>query len=167
MKKSKPRPGAKRKAQAALKNPEQVQTEARRNALRLIRNGAIGAAVLGGAGVFSVNAVRATVAQQDLAQVGNGTPAIVQIHDPSCSLCTELQRQTRRALRGFDEGAVNYLVANIQTEAGSAFAARHGAGHVTLLLFDGDGRRADTLEGVRQRDELRPIFEAHLARTGS
>lgn len=134
----------------------------RRKTLALIRNGGIAAAMLGGVGLFSVNAVRATIAEQDLSKIGNGTPAIVQIHDPSCAMCTELQRETRKALRSFDDSQVNYLVANIHSEDGSALAARHRAQHVTLLLFDGDGQVRQVLEGVRQRDELQAHFEAHL-----
>ena len=136
----------------------------RRDTLRLLRNGALAAAALGGVGVFSVNAVRATAREQDLGRIGNGIPAIVQIHDPSCSLCTELQRQTRRALRAFDEEEVGYLVANINGNDGAALAARYGVGHVTLLLFDGGGEMRQVLHGVRREDELRRHFEAHLAR---
>ncbi|MEM1066658.1 MAG: hypothetical protein AAGJ74_14250, partial [Pseudomonadota bacterium] len=83
---------------------EIAPSESRRNTLKLLRNGGIAALVLGGAGVVSVNAVRATIAEQDLTRIGNGTPAIVQIHDPTCAMCTELQRETRKALRGFEKG---------------------------------------------------------------
>ncbi|MEL6800131.1 MAG: hypothetical protein AAFO80_09655 [Pseudomonadota bacterium] len=138
----------------------------RRKMLALIRNGAIGAVVLGGAGVFSVNAVRATISEQDLSKIGNGIPAIVQIHDPSCAMCTELQRETRKALRAFDDSEFTYLVANIHSEDGSALAARHRAQHVTLLLFDGEGQVRQVLEGVRPRDELQAHFEAHIAGGG-
>ncbi|MEL6645935.1 MAG: hypothetical protein AAFQ79_18535 [Pseudomonadota bacterium] len=154
---------ARAKARKSQKPQEVAPASAdRRKTLTLIRNGAIGAVVLGGAGVFSVNAVRATVAEQDLTKIGNGTPSIVQIHDPTCAMCTELQRETRKALRAFDKDAVNYLVANIHSDEGSAFAARHRVQHVTLVLLDGDGQVRQILEGVRQRDELRAHFAAHL-----
>jgi len=90
-----------------------------------------GASVVAGIGLFSVNAVQATVAEHDLTRVGTGTPTIVQIHDPQCSLCTALQRETRRALRDLPEGALTYLIANIRNEDGAAFANRHGQPHVT------------------------------------
>lgn len=156
----------KRKARArpARKPADQVATsEGRRNTLKLLRNGGIAALALGGAGVFSVNAVRATIAEQDLTRIGNGTPAIVQIHDPTCALCTELQRETRKALRGFERGTVNYLVANIHSEEGGAFARAHGVGHVTLLLLDGQGAVQSVLEGVRRQDELESHFAALLS----
>ena len=161
MKKSgKQRSKAQRKSKPA---PEAAADTGRRNTLKLLRNGGIAAVVLGGAGVFSVNAVRATISEQDLTKIGNGTPAIVQIHAPTCSMCTELQRETRKALRAFDGGQVNYLVANIHSEDGSALAARHRVQHVTLVLFDGDGQVRQVLEGVRARDELQAHFEAHIA----
>ena len=155
---------ARAKARKAQKSHDAPPTSRdRRRTLALLRNGAIGAVVLGGAGVFSVNAVRATIAEQDLSKIGNGIPAIVQIHDPSCAMCTELQRETRKALRAFDDSQVTYLVANIHSEDGSALAARHRAQHVTLLLFDGAGQVRQVLEGVRPRDELLAHFEAHIA----
>ncbi|MEM9975401.1 MAG: hypothetical protein AAF771_14575 [Pseudomonadota bacterium] len=141
---------------------ETAPSESRRNTLKLLRNGGIAALVLGGAGVVSVNAVRATIAEQDLTRIGNGTPAIVQIHDPTCAMCTELQRETRKALRGFEKGAVNYLVANIHSDEGGAFARAHGVGHVTLLLVDREGAVREVLEGVRRRDELERHFAALL-----
>ncbi len=163
MKKSKSR----NKAQSTRSKRDQTSvpevSKDRRATLRLLRNGIIGVAVVGGAGVFSVNAVRATISEQDLTRIGNGIPTIVQVHDPSCSMCTELQRETRRALRSFDDGTLNYLVSNITTAEGNAFAAQQGVGHVTLLLFDGAGRRVQVLEGVRRRDELEALFRTHLA----
>ncbi len=145
--------------------PKPVEQPTRRRTLTLLRNGAIGAAVLGGAGLFSVRAVRATIREQDLTRLGSGTPTIVQIHDPNCPSCTELQRNARRALRKFEGDEITYLVANIKTDEGSAFAARFGARHVTLLLFDGRGRLRDTLEGVRSRQELEQHFQSLAGRS--
>lgn len=123
-----------------------------------------GAAIVGGVGVFSVNAVQATVAEHDLTRVGTGTPTVVQIHDPQCSLCTALQRETRRALKGVPEDALTYLIANIRNEDGAAFANRHGQPHVTLLLLDGSGQVQEVINGVQDADILRRAFERHIAR---
>ncbi|MEP4199126.1 MAG: thioredoxin family protein [Aliishimia sp.] len=132
----------------------------RRDTLKLMRNGALGAVVLGGAGWFSVSAVRATAAEIDLTRVGQGTPSIVQIHDPSCPLCTRLQRETRAALEGFGDDEIVYLVANINGDEGRSFAAKYGVPHVTLLLFNGAGELQQELRGVRDSKDLRPIFES-------
>ncbi|MEM7213577.1 MAG: hypothetical protein AAF479_17120, partial [Pseudomonadota bacterium] len=57
-----------------------------------------------------------------------------------------------------------YLVANIATPEGRAFADKHGVGHVTLLLLDGRGRVRDVIQGQRTWDALVPSFKAHLDR---
>ena len=115
MKKKRNRPAQK----SAQKKKAAAQVEApdasRRDVLRLARNGSIGAVALAGAGWWVVSGVRATAYEHDLTRVGQGTPSIVQIHDPKCALCTELQRETRKALKAFDEDDILYLVASILT----------------------------------------------------
>ncbi len=152
---------AKRRKQA---HTSRDQTPTRRSLLQksLLLGG--GAAIVGGLGLFSVNAVQATVAEQDLTRIGQGKPVIVQIHDPQCALCTALQRETRRALRALPDEALTYLVANIRNEEGAAFANRHGQPHVTLLLMDGDGAVQEVITGVQDSAVLLDAFRAHLAR---
>ena len=85
----------------------------RRDFLRRARNGAlVGAGVLGG-GWYLVEDVNAHRREHDLARIGNGIPTVVQIHDPECPRCRALQKETRRALEGFEPGEIQYLVANI------------------------------------------------------
>ncbi|KMW58334.1 hypothetical protein AIOL_003307 [Candidatus Rhodobacter oscarellae] len=134
----------------------------RRGVLRLARNGAIAAAVLGGGGIIGARSVMATIAEHDLTRVGQGKPSVVQIHDPGCATCNALRREARRALSGFEECAMVYLVANIKTEKGQVFAARYNVPHVTLLVFNADGELVETLRGMRRRAELRAILAAHL-----
>lgn len=159
MKKSQRKTQARKKAQA-------VQTAATPPTRRsvLTKFGIGGAAFVGvaGAGFWTVNSFRAHAAEHDLSRIGQGQPAIVQVHDPSCALCTELQRQTRRALRSSYGTEPLYLVANINTEEGQAFQATHAVPHVTLVLLDGDGNVLDVLRGVRQQDELSEIFTQHF-----
>lgn len=157
MKKSrKPRTANKKARQA----PEPDQ--ARRRLLRHLRNAAIAIPVATVAGVFSVRSVQATICEGDLTKIGKGRPTIVQIHDPSCSLCIALQKQTRRALKPFDGDQFDYLVANINTIQGSTLAMRYGVPHVTLLLFDGQGTMVEVVRGPADANDLRPIFAAHL-----
>jgi len=125
----------------------------------------VSAGIVGAIGLFSVNAVQATVAEHDLSRIGNGTPAVVQIHDPQCTLCTQLQRETRKALRALPDGAITYLIANIRNTEGAAFANRHGQPHVTLLLFDGQGKVYSVINGVTDSAELEEAFQRHLTRT--
>ena len=144
----------------------EVRDENRRKFLRLARNAAIALPVLAGATVFSVQSVQATICEADLAKIGKGRPAVVQVHDPNCALCQQLQRQTRKALKSFDDEAVRFLVADINTAQGSAFAARYGVPHVTLLLFDGAGEMVQIVRGPSDADRLRDVIGTHLAAHG-
>jgi len=131
----------------------------RRRALLLLRNGGIGAVAVAGAGVLGTRSVMATIAEHDLTRVGNeGKPTVVQIHDPNCPTCRSLQRESRKALSQLEECAVVYLVANIATQDGAAFAGRYNVPHVTLLLFDENGELQSTLRGMRERDVLENDF---------
>ena len=75
----------------------------------------LGAAVVGGGSWFFVEEVRATIRETDLSLIGNGVPAIVQIHDPQCPLCVTLQRESRDALCEIEGSQLQLLVANIRT----------------------------------------------------
>jgi hypothetical protein len=87
----------------------------------------------------------------------------VQVHDPQCTSCQELQRETRAALKTFDDDELDYVVANIKSTEGAAFANSYGAPHITLLLFDGEGELRSTLNGIRPRDELEGAFARLVA----
>lgn len=120
-----------------------------------------GAAVLGGAALFARD-FKAKVKEQDLSVIGSGKPTIVQIHDPQCSMCTALQKQTRRALRAFDDEDVYYRVANIQTDVGAVFQQTVGQPHVTLMLYNRNGRHVHTINGVVPAAELTEAFSKYL-----
>jgi len=134
----------------------------RRKTLKLFRNGIIGAGLLAGGGFFAVGSVRKTMAEFDLSRIGQGAPSVVQIHDPNCSLCQVLQKQTRRALRAFEEDEITFLVANITTPEGQNLATIHGVGHVTLLLFDEAGQRIAVSQGVQSKQDLETLFRAEF-----
>lgn len=118
-----------------------------------------GAAIVGIGGWYFAGRVMAGIDEADLSKLGNGRPAIVQIHDPQCPSCRALQRQARLALEAFAEDDFEYLVANIATPEGRAFADRHGVGHVTLMLFDHRGRVRDVIQGQRTSEALVPAFK--------
>lgn len=125
------------------------------------------AAVMGGGGWYLVQDVSATHREHDLSRIGNGTPAVVQIHDPQCPTCRALQRETRAALSDFEDGELQYLVANIRSAEGRQLAAAHNVGHVTLLLFDADGERRQVLVGSNTSEYLKAVFRRHIAQQGS
>jgi len=137
----------------------------RRDFFVKIRNDVIAAAVVGVAGWYLVDEVRATIQGGDLTRIGNGIPTIVQIHDPQCPKCVALQQETRDALSNFEDGKLQYLVANIRTVEGKMLATSHGVGHVTLLLFDRQGRKLNTLVGSNTSRYLTEMFRGHLSRS--
>jgi len=139
-----------------------LEAPTRRDFLATVRNGVIAAAVVGVAGWYLVAEVRATIQEGDLTRIGNGTPTIVQIHDPQCPKCVALQKETRDALSNFEDGELQYLVANIRTVEGKMLATAHRVAHVTLLLFDGQGRKRNTLTGPNSSRYLTEVFRNHL-----
>lgn len=139
----------------------------RRDFMENMGYGALGLAVVGGGSWFFVEEVRATMRESDLTLIGNGIPSVVQIHDPQCSQCAALQRESREALCEMQgSGQLQFLVADIRTSKGRQFAAAHNVGHVTLLLFDANGRRRGVLSGPNTSDTLTGVFERHLERYG-
>ncbi|MFT7060593.1 MAG: thioredoxin-like negative regulator of GroEL [Pseudorhodobacter sp.] len=132
-----------------------------------LRNAAIALPVFAATGFFSVRYVQAKVNEADLTRIGQGTPTVVQIHDPQCVLCRTLQRQTRSALKAFEKDAVTFLVANIKTDDGRVLAAKYNVPHVTLLLFDAKGEMMQIVRGPSDTDSLRTILEAHVMKYGS
>ena len=148
-----------KKAQAADAMPGPVSR--RETMARLAWFGVGGAAVLGVGGAVAMD-FRNKMAEGDLSRIGLGVPTVVQIHDPACALCRDLQREARAAMKRFDEGELLYLVANIQALDGADFQARMGLPNVSLVMLDGDGNRAGHVQGVTPRAELEQIFRTRL-----
>ncbi len=165
MKKTAKRRGGDRHRTSVKSQAGDGKALSRRFLLRRAGYGLVGAMTLGGAGTWGVNHVQTIRTEHDLSIIGQGVPVVVQVHDPQCPICNALQSQTRKALRNFSDQNVHYRIANIRTPEGTAFAAKHGVPHVTLLLFDAEGRLRDTLQGPHQAEELRPAF-ARLVRHG-
>ncbi|MEP1536890.1 MAG: thioredoxin family protein [Paracoccaceae bacterium] len=155
------------KKKQSNQTPAAAPKKTRRDVLRMAPVGILGAAVLGGAGYLGIGAVRAGAAEYDLDRIGTGKPAIVQIHDPQCPVCTALQKEVRKALKDMDEEGLVYLVANIRTTAGKQLAQKHRVPHVTLLLFDGDGNLQEVLRGMQNKDALFQQFQAHFKEYGA
>lgn len=80
------------------------------------------------------------MADEDLSRIGDDNPTLVQIHDPQCSQCLGLQRETRASMRKFGDGEFEYALANIHQSSGRAFTAKHGGPNVSLMIFDGNGK---------------------------
>ena len=94
----------------------------------------------------------------DLSVIGNGTPTVVQIHDHNCQLCRQLKSNLDNVKTDFTE-EIQFKTANILAKKGANFAQKHDVAHVTLLFFNGQGKRVNTLQGVSSKDEIRTALE--------
>ncbi len=97
-------------------------------------------------------------AESDLSVIGNGTPVAVQIHDHSCPLCQRLKANAESALAQMDAPPA-WRIVDINTKKGADFANQHNVSHVTILLFDAQGQRQETIQGVTGVNALRDSFE--------
>lgn len=140
--------------QSVRQSTSRRTTFGRRTFLKDIAFYKIGAGLIGGGGWYIVSDVQANISERDFALLGNGIPTVVQIHDPQCPRCRSLQRETRKAISQFEDGTIQYLVANIRHHRGRRLATMHDVGHITLLLFDGSGRRRGILAGERKSHDL-------------
>jgi thioredoxin-like negative regulator of GroEL len=96
--------------------------------------------------------------EYDLSVIGNGTPTVVQIHDHNCRLCRQLKSNLDDVKKDFT-GDIQFKTANILVKKGAGFARQHQVAHVTLLFFNKQGQRTDTLQGVSSKDEIRSALE--------
>jgi hypothetical protein len=80
----------------------------------------------------------------DLTRVGAGTPTLVLMHDLGFVAGGEVMERMNH-LRADYAGRVDFLVANLKTPTGAAFAQRHGVRDGTVLLFSADGRPTGVL----------------------
>jgi hypothetical protein len=55
---------------------------------------------------------------------------------------------------------VAFVLADLNTPEGQAFASRHGVGNTTLVLLDRGGSRLETLTGIQEEDMLRRRIRA-------
>lgn len=158
---------ARKKQQAAQVESETPKGFTRRGLLRGFGFSALGVLALGGAGYAGKGMVQQYSREHDLSQIGKEKPVVVQVHDPQCSICSALQRETRKALKDLGEGDMVYVIADITQTAGQVFSRRHNVPHVTLVLFDGQGEAMEVLSGMRQRADLLKVFKAHFAKHGA
>lgn len=118
--------------------------------------------VLAGAAVTIFN--RRAEAVRDLAAVGRGVPAVVQVHDNTCPVCTELRSTIARFEGEFSDEELLIRVADIHTDEGLEFAARYTAARrATLLFIDGEGNLVAEQQGAQEAAVLRRNFDRHAA----
>jgi hypothetical protein len=63
-------------------------------------------------------------------------------------------------LRPEFRGQVAFVLADLSTPEGLAFANRHGVGNTTLVFLDATAKRIETLVGVQDAEALRGRIRA-------
>lgn len=153
--------GISRQAEARKREEKALRAEKRRRG-RFLRRGALAllVALLGGGVIFALNQRANEV--YDLSPIGRGTPAVVQVHDITCPVCTELRGNVERIENDFADNDLLIRVADVDDEAGVAFAASYtDARRATLLFLDGDGELVREHQGALTVGELRELFSLH------
>jgi hypothetical protein len=146
----------------ARKREEKAQRAQKRRRARILRSAALALliALVGGGVLYALNQRANEV--YDLSRIGRGTPAVVQVHDITCPVCTELRGNVERIQDEFADNDLLIRVADVDDEAGVAFAARYtDARRATLLFLDGDGELVQEYQGALSTGELRELFSLH------
>lgn len=134
-------------------NANQLTDFSRRNALKIGLG--LGTVVLGAGALHAYDTKNKGV--YDLSTLGQGTPTIVQIHDPGCPTCRRLKSIVTNALSGHEQ--IDFKLANIKTKEGKALQNKYDVPHVTLLFFDARGEHVHTTRGLQTKTELKAVIE--------
>ena len=95
--------------------------------------------------------------EYDLSRIGTGQPAVVQVHDPTCVACRQLQRTVASLQKEF-RSDFDFLIADLSRPEGQAFANQQRVRSVTLVFFAEDGQRLGELEGPQELEFLRQVL---------
>lgn len=91
---------------------------------------------------------------QDLSGIGQGTNALVLVHDGNILQSADTM-VAMNAVRDDFEERVAFIVADINTPEGKRFADRHGFGPAALAFFAANGDRLQLLYSEQSRESLR------------
>lgn len=146
----------------AIRKRAEKASRARQRRRRKVWLSALVVVAAGGGTLFALNQRDGDI--YDLSAVGNGTPAVVQVHDVTCPICTELRAQIETIQDEYDEGQLVIRIADVRDDAAVQFAAQYTtARRATLLFFDGDGTLVGTTSGAQSVAALRRAFDSHAS----
>ncbi|NBB90268.1 MAG: hypothetical protein GVY23_03560 [Spirochaetes bacterium] len=161
-KSSKPRHGS--PDTQARKREEKARRERRRRRHRVLWIAAILAVVAaaGGWGLYAYNQGEERI--RDLTAVGLGVPAVVQVHDATCPVCSELRANVESIEGDYSDDELLIRIADVHTDKGAAFASRHTmARRATLLFLNGEGELVDVRSGAIPSEDLKLLFSRHIS----
>ena len=156
---------ARSRNQAAAAERKRVRKvhNARRRARKTVLLVTVAAAVAIAVSATAIlTAHQASRQRYDLTAIGQGIPAIVQVHDTDCPVCVELRRNISQIENDLDEQDILLRVADVNTDAGLEFASRFTQHRrVTLLYFDPAGNLVDVQTGLQDPETLLSSFREH------
>ena len=91
---------------------------------------------------------------RDLTQIGKGKNVVVQVHDHNLVGSIDLM-ETLNKVRPEYAASVEFVVADLLTPEGQAFATKHNANSVTLIFFAPDGTQRGAIQGAQDPSSLR------------
>ena len=141
-------------------SPQSVMSSVKSVSRRNWILGGVGAVVAAG----SAKALHAwdvkTKTEHDLTVVGQGKPAVVQIHNTTCPVCRRLKSALSAALG--DRTDVQYRIADMGKPAGRAMAEKYNTPQTTLLFFDAEGQQRHSHTGLLDADEITAMTDSFL-----
>lgn len=90
---------------------------------------------------------------RDLSQIGKAGNVVVQIHDHN-QVSSQLLMDQINNVRSDYEGRVTFLVADVYTEEGKAFADKQDFHSAALVFFAPNGEKLTTLYGQQDAETL-------------
>ena len=153
----------KRQNKPATKVSRQPVTKKPRTRRHFGRSGIVAIILLSVTGMGIAAYKRSYDIAHDLSVIGQGKPVVVQIHDPGCQLCQRLRSNASDAIAPMKEQML-FRIADITTPEGKRLQRQHDVPHVTLLLFDPNGKVRNVLTGVKDEETLQRAFQTHLKR---
>ena len=153
------------KGRKSNKNKTKIKAKPQKpfNYSKLIKNLVITLCFLGVIAVPVYAYMQKSIVEHDLSVVGNGTPTVVQIHDPGCQLCNRLKKNLAK-VKGEFKDKIQFKTANILKKKGKIFASKHNTAKITLLFFDKKGQRVDTIQGVTSSEDIKTSLESLVKR---
>ncbi len=120
-----------------------------------------GLAALAAVGYFLILGVGKPIGT-DLSVVGQGRPALVLAHENFMPAGGEAVNRLR-SIRSDYEARLDFVVADVGTPSGRAFADRHGLVDGRAVFLERDGRPLRTTGIPEDERELRDLLDSGLA----
>ena len=130
---------------------------------RLIYVGAAVAGVLAAIVLLTAMNNRNERLAQDLSQLGEGVPAVVQVWDITCPICNQNKTNVERIDQDYSDDELLVRYVDMRTEEAVRFARRYTQNsRQTMLFFDGAGELTNIVTGPLEVNDLRILFDAQM-----